>query len=353
MNLPRTRKLDDYTKLLVALFATPAPFEIAIGVVKREQYDYRRLAIILGTLIVLAAVLGVLRRRSWWYPQIVVGYYVLLVGTALAGLGLTAVIWDDEIRAMTGWSGTVEIIVTALAPSLGVLLVAAGAYLVRERRNRARAELDSPLPDRTSMAKMTPLNLRTSAVWTSEDTTRQRGRNTLIAISQRFLDINDLHYVAWFTPQADCDFYVDLFDDDALDLMATGDSGDRRTNYMRHARHVRHLIGKLSDRLDDLDTGPLVRVVLDVEKGAIFYYSLPGLGFLVGVTLDQQKVDPTDWKMSDLSNAFLRAHGKQEDDDFYRLCPHCGRSNRGHPVGPTGPVDTLNVVVPLPRRDAG
>ncbi|MDI1460605.1 hypothetical protein QEZ54_06480 [Catellatospora sp. KI3] len=352
MNTHRSRKLDDYTKLLIALFVTPAPFEIAIGVVKREQYDFRRLAIILGTLIVLAGVLGVLRRRTWWYPQIIVGYYVLLVGVVLSALGVTAVIWDDEIRAMTGWSGTVEIIVTALSPSLGVLLVASGVYLVRERRRRAVAELDNPLPDRTSKTRIVAVNKRTSAVWTTDDTTHQRGRNTLVTISQGFLSVDDLHYIAWYTPQADCEFYVDLFDDDALELLATGDSAERRTNYMRHGRHIRHLITKLSDRLDDLETGLLVRVVLDVEKGAIYHYNLPGLGFLIGVTLDQRKVDPTDWKLSDLANAILRAHGKNEDDDFYRLCPHCGRTNRGHPVGPTGPVDTLNVV-PMPRRDVG
>jgi hypothetical protein len=92
--------------------------------------------------------------------------------------------------------------------------------------------------------------------------------------------------------------------------------------------HIRYVVGQLDNRLADLHTGKLVRVVLDVEQGAIYFYNLGDIGFLVGVTLDQQQVDPADWKMSLIANEFLRAHGRQEDDDFYPLCPRCGATNR-------------------------
>jgi hypothetical protein len=350
MDMPRPRrKLDDYTKLLITLFLVPAPFEIAVGIVKREQYDYRRLVIIGATLAGLAVLLAVLRRRTWWYPQVIVGYYVLAVGLVVTGGGIAATVWSDAIRALTRWSSGAEVAVTALAPSLGILLVASGIYLVRDRRKRATAELDTPLPDRIDRPRTVPLNRRTSAVWTSDDPTRQRGRDTLVGVAQGYLDVQNLHYVAYFSRSGECDFYVDLFDDDALALLATGDTGLRRANYARHGRHIRHLITKLDGRLSDLHTGRLVRVVLDVEKGAILYYDLGNQGFLVGVTLDQRQVDPADWKMSDLANAILRAFGQQEDDDFYRLCPRCGQTNRA----PATPLPSDGTVIPLQRPRTG
>lgn len=346
---PQTSRIEGLPRLLVTLFLAPAPFEIAIGVAKRESYDFRRVIIIVGTLAVIALVLTLLRRRTWWYPQIIVGYYVTAVGLAVAGFGITATIWDDGVRAVTRWSRGVEIAVTALAPTLGILLVVAGVYLIIERRRRAFAELDAPMRERVEMARMTPLKQHTSAVWTSEDTTRLRGREKLISLCQEALNVADLHYVAYYTADGECNFYVDLFDDEDIALKARGDNSDRRINYVRHARHLRHVITKLNARISDLHTGPMVRVVLDVEQGAIFYYDLGKDGFLVGVTLDQRQVDPTDWKMSNLANAILRSFGKQEDDDFYRLCPVCGANNRGHD---THRGDNGGNVVPLPRPSA-
>lgn len=346
-------KSDGFTRLLIAMFVIPAPFEITLGVVKGDSYDFRRLGIILGTLLLLALVLSLLRGRVRWYPQVIVGVFVLLIGLALAAFGATTAIWGDEIRSMPGWSAGVDITVTTLAPSLGLLMLVAGAYLVRERLVRAKEEHDTPLPERISMAKMIPLNQHTSAEWRADDPTHQKGRDALVKICQGFLAIGDLHFVAYYTKSAECDFYVDLFDDAQLEPLVSGESGDRRSDYVAHGRHIRHLVTKLDVRFTSLETGRLVRVVLDVEQGAIYYYDLGNQGFLIGVTLDQQKVDPTDWKMSNLANAMLRAKGQQEDDDFYRLCPMCHKTNRGqahdHP-----PADASNVTpIQRPRNGSG
>lgn len=346
MNSPAPlRKLDDFTKLVIAMFATPAPFEIALGIIKRESYDFRRLAIIIGTLGVLALGLGVLRGRIRWYPQTIVGYYIILVGLGLTAFGVSAAFWDDQFRGAVQWSAEVEIAVTALAPSLGVLMIASGVYLVRDRYRRANEELDTPLPDKITLGKLTPIDKHTAVVWQADDASTQAARRELIALCQAKLSVEDLHFIAMFDTDGQCQFYLDFFDDDLLANKATGDSGERRAAYVRHSRHVRYLVGKLDRRFASLSTGKLVRFVLDVEKGAIFYYDLGVEGFLVGVTLDQQMVDPTDWKLSTLANEILRARGRQLDDDFTRLCTVCGNTNMAafHMPRPGGKI------LPLPR----
>lgn len=346
MNSPAPlRKVDDFTKLLIAMFATPAPFEIALGIIKRESYDFRRLAIIIGTLVLLALVLAVLRRRIWWYPQTIVGYYIIVVGLGLTAFGISAAFWDDQFRSVVQWSAGVEVAVTALAPSLGLLMIASGVYLVRDRHKRAHEEMDTPLPDKITLGKLTPIDKHTAVVWQADDASTQAARRELIALCQAKLSVEDLHFIAYFDAEGHCQFYLDFFDDDLLANKATGDSGERRAAYVRHSRHLRYLVGKLDKRFASLNTGKLVRLVFDVEKGAIFYLDLGVEGFLTGVTLDQQVVDPTDWKLSTLANEVLRARGRQLDDDFTRVCTVCGNTNmdafRRPPPG--------GKIVPLPR----
>jgi hypothetical protein len=78
----------------------------------------------------------------------------------------------------------------------------------------------------------------------------------------------------------------------------------------------------LDKRFAGLDSGVLVRLVLDVKKGALYFYSLDREGFLLGVTLDQRQVDPTDRKLSELANRILVLRGGVESQDFsVRLPP--------------------------------
>jgi len=339
---PGRKGLDDFTKLLIGLFLTPAPFEIAIGVVKGDSYDFRRLGVIVAALAVLASLLWVLRSRAWWYPQSVVGYYLVVIGLAMVTFGVVSAIWDQQVRGITRWNSGAELAISSLFPLLGMLLVMSGVFLVRDRHKRAREELDTPLPRSINSVKL----IKGSWVWKSELANSIRGTDALIAKCQEYLGTKDLHFVSLFRREGDCLFYVDLFDNDALEPLVRVDPSDVRGHYVRHARHIRYLVGKLDKRLSDLDTGSLVRVILDVERGAIFYYELGTEGFLIGVTLDQEQVDPTDWKMSRLANDLLRLRGRKEDDDFYRLCPVCGSSNRPHGHAPG---TASGNVVPLPR----
>lgn len=326
MTSPGGKGLNNFTKLLIAMFIVPAPFEIGIGIAKGEFYDFRRLGVIVAALAVLALLLILLRSRSWWYPQAVVGYYSVVVGLAMATFGVVSAIWDQQVRGITRWNSGAELAISSLFPLLGMLLVISGGFLVRDRHKRAREELDTPLPRTINAVRL----VKGSWVWKSELAASIRGIDALIAKCQDYLGTKDLHFVSLFRREGDCLFYVDLFDNHALEALVRVDPNEVRGHYVRHARHIRYVLGKLDRRLSDLDSGVLVRVVLDVERGGIYYYELGTEGFLIGVTLDQEQVDPADWKMSSLANELLRLRGRKEDDDFYRLCPKCGASNQAH-----------------------
>jgi hypothetical protein len=346
----RRRRIDEIIRLLVALYLAPIPLEVAVGFVRRDEYDYRRVLVIVATITVLAVAVLVLRGRQRLFGHYVVGFWLVLIGMALTVLGVLLTLRGSNILVPRPWLTGIDTVLGAAAPTVGVLLIISGIYLIVERRRRSKRELDLPLPPDIASTRTRPLGKLTGATWQAPGFTQSR----LIDLARAHLSHVDLHFVAFFDPAGECRFYVDVFDDDAVPVSHNLDSAERRSSYVRHGRHIRHLANQLNARVADLQTGRLVRVVLDVEQGAIYLYDLGTVGFLIGVTLDQEQVDPTDWKMSLLANALLRAHGRQEDDDFYRLCPLCGATNRSHPHSPaaqgTAARTVTNVVELRPRN---
>jgi len=312
---------DNLIKLIIAIFVVPAPFEIIVGVVKREQYDYTRLAIILGALVMLALLLAILRNRQL-RVQSILGYYLVLAGSILAAFGLAVTFRPDLFVGDTPWAPYVTTGISALAPSLGLLLVASGAYLVREQRHRIHEDLDQPGPTNIMSPRMIKLNGQDVSIWRADHFGSRPGAKTILEVAQGYLNVADLHFLAVYGSEGDCLFYVDCLDDEAMAHFDVRDTPDRRRQYERHGRHLRALASKLDKRFAGLDSGVLVRLVFDVKKGALYLYSLDREGFLLGVTLDQRQVDPTDRKLSELANRILVLRGGVESQDFsVRLPP--------------------------------
>ena len=272
------------------------------------------------------------------------GVDIVLIGVALAALGVMMTLRGDALFAVSTWLVGLNTAIGVLTPTLGGLLVIGGVLLVYERRQRARRDLDTPLPDTITNVRVKPIGQFTGSSWQGADIVGEASER-LINLCRSYLDTVDLHFVAFFTKDGDCQFYVDVLDDHDMSTKARGDTSDRRRDYIRHGRHIRFVTTELDQRLRGLNTGKLVRTVLDVEQGALFLYDLSDVGFLLGVTLDQAEVDPADWKMSSLANDMLRAHGRQEDDDFYRYCPVCRATNRSH-----GGHDSTVVPIQRPRH---
>jgi len=112
-----------------------------------------------------------------------------------------------------------------------------------------------------------------------------------------------LHYVA-LCRDAEIMAAVDRLDHGELNGYFTQISvGARRAFYADFGRGVGFLVGRLGRMSLPVLGGPLRRVVLDVQQGALYYYRLrPGV-YLLGVTLDQNKVSDVDDQMAELAGA--------------------------------------------------
>jgi hypothetical protein len=118
------------------------------------------------------------------------------------------------------------------------------------------------------------------------------------ATLRRALDVEGLHYLAYYrspsAPQT-----TDIFEHPALRNFFRGPTvDDRRARYQRLGSLLPGVMRRMNESLRAVIRGELVRVVLDVEQGAVYFHALPDSRFLIGVTLDQSRVAVSDDQMS-------------------------------------------------------
>lgn len=76
----------------------------------------------------------------------------------------------------------------------------------------------------------------------------------------------------------------------------------RRAFYQRFSTELQPVVTRLNRVLSGAALpGVLVRAVLDVEQGAVYYYRLAQDAYLVGVTIDQARVSNADDRMAELA----------------------------------------------------
>jgi hypothetical protein len=111
------------------------------------------------------------------------------------------------------------------------------------------------------------------------------------------LDVDGLHYVAYYTdPASVCT--ADLFNHPVLGRYFLSRSPDqRRDKYGRMGRLLPGITRRMNMSLRTVLRGEVLQVVLDVEQGAVYFHTLPGGRFLVGVTLDQARVTEADHRI--------------------------------------------------------
>ncbi|SFQ95903.1 hypothetical protein SAMN04488564_101169 [Lentzea waywayandensis] len=80
----------------------------------------------------------------------------------------------------------------------------------------------------------------------------------------------------------------------------------RRRFYVALARQLPESVTRLNRLLSPIPGGRLLRLVLDVEQGAIYYYRLGAGRYLVSITLDQSSVIHGDEGTADLATQVLR-----------------------------------------------
>jgi hypothetical protein len=113
-----------------------------------------------------------------------------------------------------------------------------------------------------------------------------------------------LHYVALHHVDGRPGTSVDLLDHRDLDPFFTvTDRERRRARYRRIGELLPGVVEQMNRSLRALTDGELARLVLDVEQGAIYFHALPNARYLVGVTLDQERVADADARMARLGEA--------------------------------------------------
>jgi hypothetical protein len=109
-------------------------------------------------------------------------------------------------------------------------------------------------------------------------------------IHQRHVSGADLHYLACYAGGRRVG-QVDAFDDDAVAHFFTTITPDaRRRQYADIVPRLQVVIRRLGFQFRPLLDGPLSRLVLDVEQGALYYRVLNDDVALLAVTLDQSRV---------------------------------------------------------------
>ncbi len=120
-----------------------------------------------------------------------------------------------------------------------------------------------------------------------------------------------LHYVATYrsgvmASSADC-----LDDPSIRHLFTQMTPGARRREYGEVGERFKSLAEKFDQLMRMAVKGHLVRVVFDVEQGAIYYYRLPDDGYMIGVTLVQAQVNAADHRMAELVDEYARLIGRR------------------------------------------
>lgn len=127
------------------------------------------------------------------------------------------------------------------------------------------------------------------------------GRDQLIELCAEAVRAEDLHYVAYVDPSFHT-VTADLLGHASLRPFFKNITEDeRRERYERIGRRLNFTVGRLNHSLTAVLSGRLTRAVLDVEEGAIYYYALGRTDFLLGVTLDQDRVTHADERVSELA----------------------------------------------------
>lgn len=138
------------------------------------------------------------------------------------------------------------------------------------------------------------------------------------AVLRRALHSDGLHYLAYYDARSllDC---VDIFERPTLrNFFRSASVEDRRDRYRRLGALLPGVLRRMNEHLSTVVHGRLIRVVLDVEQGAVYFHALPGSSrFLIGVTLDQSRVAVSDEQMMrtarDLA-ALTTASGQRTED---------------------------------------
>ncbi|WP_436762398.1 hypothetical protein [Streptosporangium sp. V21-05] len=294
---------DRFSKLpavIASLVLLPVLLELLAWYIEGEEYDVARAVTVVLVIVGLALIATVLGRIRARLPVLlVVALTVTAAGEAVLGFvaAFGPVLWRG------GVPGELHGLVTA---GVSAFAVATGVYLlVQYHRGLYLPYLEAGMGPLPTVTKRRVLGESEILIRTMPNIGPSVEK--ALASCVAMVDQDDLHFVAFFGDQK-CRFYTDVLDDgDLAHFFHETDQEERRKIYLKAGNQLNWLTQRLNRQLRRLEGGVLIRTVLDVERGAMFFYWIDETRYLIGVTLDQRKVDVSDDKMADLVDT-IRGH---------------------------------------------
>ncbi len=276
-----TRRLSVF---LGASLLLPILSEFVASRIKHESYDY---TLALG----LVAVVGPIALALYYIrpvrmtARLIMSVGLMASGLLVAALGFVLTTTPEQIS-----KGNAPQIVGGCAIGIGLLILSIGGLYFGRGRFDVPAELPAPLPS----ADPSQVKIERFPHF------RSPTHGPVIEKIVNRMSTDDLHYVAYYV-DGHCVMSLDLLDHPELDRYhEVVEPYQRREEYLNQGRALHHLFKRLNEEFRPLNTGDLIRLVFDVERGAIYYYvvTTDTSRYLIGVTLNQYKVHVSDGKMA-------------------------------------------------------
>ncbi|WP_141579449.1 hypothetical protein [Actinomadura sp. WMMA1423] len=260
--------------------------EFFIAYIKGEKYDLTRAGMVLAGLAALMAVL-VLMHFLGRELQLFLEIFLLINGIALTLFGIVAVIKDQEVPG-------------AALLGLGIGLSATTTYLIYVQRSGAdllfalSTKLETHSTSESERDGFRSVTVKYSSFAASDE--------EVLRLCEQIVHPDDIHWIGFFVKRK-CRFYVDVLDNSRLNrFFRSGTRGERRLNYERSGRRLEWILGRMNRYMSRLESGILIRTILDVEHGSLSYYYIDKDVYLIGVTMDQSQVLEVDEKLRSLAN---------------------------------------------------
>jgi hypothetical protein len=277
---------------VTTLVAVPVGVELLVIFIREERYSLpRAVAVLAGVLLVLLLLLAL--RRLAKRLHLLLELLVLFLGSLATVAGIVAVV-DNE----GGWTVNTLGISTAFLGGLITMVMGYAIYLELSGAEITLAVVRNPAPE--TRQEFVDDGYRVMLV--KFPGFRPAEEEEVVNLCRASLHPHDLHFVAYYV-DGHCRFYLDVLDESDLNRFFRGDNRtERRLIYERTGRQLWWTLSRLNAYLGRLGGGVLIRTVLDVEEGGIFYYWIGKNVYLVGITLHQARVLDVDEKLRRLAN---------------------------------------------------
>lgn len=270
---------------IVTLVAVPILVEFLIAFIKGENYSVYRAAVIFGALIVVAAFVYV--------PVLLRKHLQLALELVVLACGMAIIVAGAVLLASGAGRATrpLSVLVAVLA---GLVVVAIGYLMYAQQRGM---DLLLAIGENVDSQAINESQETENRVLTTKFASFMPADAEILRLCRQEISPDDIHFIGYYV-DGKCRFHVDVLEDAGLNrfFRRTGRK-ERRIYYERIGRQIDWIIQSLNKYLSRLDSGVLIRTILDVEKGSISYYYLDENVYLVGITMDQSRVLDVDEKL--------------------------------------------------------